>query len=76
MLQDLGVLAPSLIVGAAFLAGVFVLLRREMAPKRRNSEDEDLSTDAGISDPEDDGQPASSAPEDIMDGQPGPRSRE
>jgi hypothetical protein len=76
MLQDLGALVPSLIVGAAFLTGVFVLLRREMAPKRRNSEDEDLSTDAGISDPEDDGQLASSAPEDTMDGQPGTRSRD
>jgi amino-acid N-acetyltransferase len=35
MWQDLGALAPSLIVCVAFLVGVGVLLRREMAPKRR-----------------------------------------
>ncbi len=36
MLQDLATIAPSAIVCAAFLAGVIVLLRREMAPKRRS----------------------------------------
>ena len=35
MWQDLGALAPSLIVCVAFLIGVAMLLRREMAPKRR-----------------------------------------
>ena len=37
--QGLAVLAPSLIVCAAFLAGVFALLRHEMAPRRRGRED-------------------------------------
>jgi hypothetical protein len=37
MWQDFGALAPSLIVCVAFLVGVGVLLRREMAPKRRAS---------------------------------------
>lgn len=35
MLQDLATLGPSVIVCAAFLAGVVMLLRHEMAPKRR-----------------------------------------
>jgi hypothetical protein len=35
MVQDLAALAPSLIVCAAFLIGAALLLRREMAPKRR-----------------------------------------
>jgi hypothetical protein len=35
MLQDLAALAPPLIVCVAFLVGVGVLLRRELAPKRR-----------------------------------------
>jgi hypothetical protein len=35
MLQDLATLAPSAIVCAAFLVGVWMLLRHEMAPKRR-----------------------------------------
>jgi hypothetical protein len=35
MLEDLATLAPSAIVCAAFLAGVVMLLRHEMAPKRR-----------------------------------------
>lgn len=58
MLQDLAVLTPSLVVCAAFLAGVVVLLRREMAPRRRNREgdgsSEDMSAGRGISEPEDD----------------------
>ena len=33
--QDLAALAPSLIVCLAFLVGVGLLLRRELAPKRR-----------------------------------------
>ncbi|MBO0820119.1 MAG: hypothetical protein J2P26_04635 [Nocardiopsaceae bacterium] len=35
MLQDLGTLAPSAIVGVAFLVGVAALVRRELAPKRK-----------------------------------------
>lgn len=33
--QDLAALAPSAIVCAAFLIGAAMLLRRELAPKRR-----------------------------------------
>jgi hypothetical protein len=36
MLQDLAALAPSLIVGGAFLVGVVALVRRELAPRRRD----------------------------------------
>jgi len=58
MLQDLAVLTPSLVVCAAFLVGVVVLLRREMAPGHRNREgdgsSEDMSAGRGISEPEDD----------------------
>jgi hypothetical protein len=39
MLQDLATLGPSAIVCAGFLAGVWMLLRHEMAPKRRSRED-------------------------------------
>jgi hypothetical protein len=35
MVQDLAAIAPSAIVCAAFLIGAGMLLRREMAPKRR-----------------------------------------
>jgi hypothetical protein len=35
MWQDLAALTPPLVVGVAFIIGVAVLLRREMAPKRR-----------------------------------------
>jgi hypothetical protein len=42
MLQDLATLAPSAIVCVAFLAGVVMLVRHEMAPKRR--EDDDVQT--------------------------------
>jgi hypothetical protein len=35
MLQDLAALAPPVIVCAAFVIGVWILLRRELAPKRR-----------------------------------------
>jgi hypothetical protein len=38
MLQDLAVLTPSLVVCAAFLTGVFLLLRHELAPRRRGRE--------------------------------------
>ncbi len=35
MAQDLATLGPSAIVCAAFLAGAWMLLRHELAPKRR-----------------------------------------
>jgi len=35
MWQDLAALTPPLVVCVAFIIGVAVLLRREMAPKRR-----------------------------------------
>jgi hypothetical protein len=35
MLQDLAALAPPAIVCAAFLVGAWVIVRRELAPKRR-----------------------------------------
>jgi hypothetical protein len=78
VLQDLGALAPSLIVCVAFLSGVFVLLRREMAPRRRNRDgsgsSEDISAGAGISETEDDGPAATSAYEEAEDPQTGRRS--
>lgn len=80
MLQDLAVLAPSLIVCAAFLAGVVVLLRHEMAPRRRGREDnrspEDMTAGRGISEVEDDGARATSDREETADPQPGSCSRD
>ena len=35
MMQDLAALGPPVIVCAAFLAGAWAILRRELAPKRR-----------------------------------------
>jgi hypothetical protein len=35
MMQDLAALAPPAIVCVAFLVGVWALVRRELAPKRR-----------------------------------------
>lgn len=35
MLQDLAALAPSAIVCVAFLVGAWAIVRRELAPKRR-----------------------------------------
>jgi hypothetical protein len=35
MLQDLAALAPPVIVCVAFVIGAWLLLRRELAPKRR-----------------------------------------
>jgi hypothetical protein len=35
MLQDLAALAPPAIVCVAFLVGAWMLVRRELAPKRR-----------------------------------------
>jgi hypothetical protein len=51
MMQDLAALAPSVIVCVAFLVGAWVLVRRELAPKRadraraREVPDEDSSRD-------------------------------
>jgi hypothetical protein len=39
MWTDLGVLTPSIVVCAAFCAGVWYILRGELAPKRRDQED-------------------------------------
>ena len=39
MLTDLGVLLPSIVVCAAFCAGVWYIVRGELAPKRRDRED-------------------------------------
>jgi hypothetical protein len=79
MLQDLAVLTPSLVVCAAFLAGVVVLLRREMAPRRRNREgdgsSEDTSAGRGISEPEDDAA-ATSDRQETADPQTRSRSRD
>jgi hypothetical protein len=60
MWTDLGVLAPSLIVCAAFCAGVYFLLRAEIAPRRRDREDADAPAEIP-------GDPAISAPEDAED---------
>lgn len=80
MLQDLAVLTPSLVVCAAFLAGVVVLLRREMAPRQRNREgdgsSEDKSADRGISELEDDAATAASDREETTDPQTGSGSRD
>jgi hypothetical protein len=79
MLQDLAVLTPSLLVCAAFLTGVIVLLRREMAPRQRNREgdgsSEDIAAECGISESED-GTPATSDREQTADPQTGSRSRD
>lgn len=41
MLNDLAALTPPAVVCAAFLVGLVLLLRREMAPKRRVREEPD-----------------------------------
>jgi hypothetical protein len=45
MLNDLAALTPPALVCAAFLIGLVVLLRREMAPKHRVREDTDREHD-------------------------------
>jgi hypothetical protein len=37
MVQDLAALAPPAIVCAAFLVGAWVIVRRELAPRRRQA---------------------------------------
>ena len=54
MLKDLAALTPPAVVCVAFLVGLVLLLRREMAPKRRVREDaggeHDISGNNGIID--------------------------
>lgn len=54
MLKDLAALTPPALVCVAFLIGLVLLLRREMAPKRRVREDpgdeRDISGNNGIID--------------------------
>ena len=47
MLQDLAALAPPVIVCAVFVIGAWMLLRRELAPKRRARAKADADADAG-----------------------------
>jgi len=47
MLQDLAAVAPPVIVCAAFVIGAWMLLRRELAPKRRARAKADADADAG-----------------------------
>ena len=53
MLADLAVLTPSLVVCVAFLIGVVLFLRRQMAPKLPDEDDgpDDISGDGTIPDP-------------------------
>ena len=80
MWTDLGALAPSLVVCAAFLGGVFVLLRREMAPRRRNAgrgeSGEDMPDGPGISHTEDDHPRTAPGREEAPDRRAGRRSRD
>lgn len=77
-MQDLAVLTPSLIVCAAFLAGVFALLRHEMAPRRRDREDGSQAADntgpGSFSGGEDDGPSAASHHEEAPERRGGRRS--
>jgi hypothetical protein len=54
LLKDLAALTPPAVVCVAFLVGLVLLLRREMAPKRRVREDagseRDISGNNGIID--------------------------
>jgi hypothetical protein len=55
MLADLAALTPSLVVCVAFLIGVGLFLRRQMAAKQSGGDDEapdDISGDSGIPEPE------------------------
>lgn len=77
-MQDLAVLAPSLIVCAAFLVGVFALLRHEMAPRRRDREDRSQAADnarpGSFSGDEDGGSSTTSHHEDVTERRGGRRS--
>jgi hypothetical protein len=78
MLADLATLAPSLIVAAGFLIGVVMLLRREMAPRRRGRAGAgpaaDMPAYRSISDQEDAEPTASSGDEETADRPSGTRS--
>jgi hypothetical protein len=77
MLQDLGVLTPSLVVCVAFLLGVRALMRREMAPRRRDRDSSGSSADIpsrGISDQEEDQTTVTSTGEEYEDPASGRRS--
>ena len=50
MLQDLAAVAPPVIVCAAFVIGAWMLLRRELAPKRRARAKADADADAAAGD--------------------------
>ena len=51
MLQDLAALAPPAIVCVAFVVGAWVIVRRELAPKRRDrAKDEAVSDGEGSAD--------------------------
>ena len=45
MLQDLAALGAPAIVCVAFLVGVWVIVRRELAPKRRQREEAEAAED-------------------------------
>jgi hypothetical protein len=45
MLSDLAALTPPAVVCAAFLIGLVLLVRREMAPKRAVREEQDIEHD-------------------------------
>ena len=47
MMQDLAALAPPVIVCAAFLVGAWVIVRRELAPKRRARAQAGAAADEG-----------------------------
>jgi hypothetical protein len=47
MLQDLAALAPPAIVCVAFLVGAWAIVRRELAPKRRERAQAEATMDEG-----------------------------
>jgi hypothetical protein len=51
MLQDLAALAPPAIVCAAVLVGVWVLVRKELAPKRRRGAQAPAEADEPVPEP-------------------------
>jgi hypothetical protein len=78
MWTDLGVLTPSIVVCAAFCAGVWYILRGELAPKRRDREDRQaadaISSEGTIPEPGDDEAPVTSEHEDAGEQSSGSRS--
>jgi hypothetical protein len=51
MMQDLAALAPPAIVCAAFLVGAWVIVRKELAPKRRARAQAEVATDKRAEEP-------------------------